>query len=101
MLARLDVNKALGRHQKPAADEAEIAFAALSKSLKALDAAVAGDDRARLASINAGVEKYVQLYKKADAHGREVETLANGPMLLAANGIAADSAAMVDFGVGR
>ena len=96
MLARLDVNKALGRHQKPAADEAEIAFAALSKSLKALDAAVAGDDRARLASINAGVEKYVQLYKKADAHGREVETLANGPMLLAANGIAADSAAMVD-----
>jgi methyl-accepting chemotaxis protein len=81
MLARLNVNKLLGRHEQAAADAAEKSFANLTAALQALDAATKGADyRKNFDDLQAGATNYRDSYRKAADLERGIDTMANGTM---------------------
>jgi methyl-accepting chemotaxis protein len=89
LLARLNVNKLLGRHEQSSAQAAEKALATLKTAMSAYSAGIVGDDARKLfAETNANVGKYAEAYHKAARDAHDVEDLANGEMAKEAQAIA-------------
>ena len=81
MLARLNVNKLLGRHEQEAGEAAEKSFANITAALQALDAATKGADfRKVLDGLQVGVASYQDSYRKAVDLERSVDSMANSTM---------------------
>ena len=100
LLARLNVNKLLGRHEQSSAEGAEKALAALKTAMTAFGAGIINDDvRKVFADVNSNVEKYTEAYHKAAANAHEVEILANGEMSKEAQAIAAAAESVKASGV--
>src|SRR5712664_722533 len=100
LLARLNVNKLLGRHEQSSAESAEKALAALKVAMTAFGAGIVSDDvRKAFGDVNANIEKYAEAYHKASHNAHEIETLANGEMLKMAQAIAADAEAIKQSGI--
>jgi len=100
LLARLNVNKLLGRHEQSSAEAAEKALADLKIAMTAFGAGISSDDvRKVFSDVNANVEKYAEAYHKAAHNAHEVELLANGEMTKMAQAIAADAEAIKESGV--
>ena len=100
LLARLNVNKLLGRHEQSSAQAAEKALAALKTAMTAFSAGIVSDDVRKLfADANANVEKYAEAYHKAAKDAHEVEALANGEMAKEAQAIAAAAENVKQSGV--
>ena len=100
LLARLNVNKLLGRHEQSSADGAEKALAALKTVMTAIGSGVSGDDvRKIFTDVNANVAKYADAYHKAAANAHEVETLVNGEMAKAAKEIGANAEFIKETGI--
>ena len=100
LLARLNVNKLLGRHEQSSADGAEKALAALRTTMTAFGTGIVNDDvRKVFADVNANVEKYAEAYHKAAANAHEVEILANGEMSKEAQAVAASAESVKASGV--
>jgi methyl-accepting chemotaxis protein len=100
MLARLSVNKLLGRHDEAAAQSADKAFADMKTTMAALGAAIGNDEVRKLFSeVTANVEKYFDAYKKAAHDAHEIETLVHGEMRQLAQSIAEDMAAIKEASV--
>ena len=90
LLARLNVNKLLGRHEQSAAQAAEAALTALKKAMAAFSAGIVSDDVRKLfADASSNVEKYADAYHMAAKDSHDVEVLANGEMAKEAQVIAA------------
>ena len=100
LLARLNVNKLLGRHEQSSAQGAETALAALKTAMTAFGAGIANDEvRKVFADANSNVEKYADAYHKAAKDAHEVEDLANGEMAKEAQAIAAAAESVKQSGV--
>ena len=100
LLARLNVNKLLGRHEEASAQGAEKALAALKTAMTAFGAGIVNDDvRKVFADVNGVVERYTEAYHKAAANAHEVELLANGEMSKEAQAIAAAAESVKASGV--
>jgi methyl-accepting chemotaxis protein len=99
LMARLNVNKLLGRHEPVAAEAAEKALADLKTAMTAIGAAIPNDDiRKVFVDVNKNIEAYTEAYHKAhDAH--EVEVLVNGDMLTTAQSIGKDAESIKDSGI--
>jgi methyl-accepting chemotaxis protein/CHASE3 domain sensor protein len=81
MLARLNVNKVIARHEQAAADGAVKAFADLKQVMAGLDSATKGSDARKLFDdVKVLTEKYADGYAKASHDAHEIETLLNGDM---------------------
>jgi methyl-accepting chemotaxis protein len=81
MLARLNVNKVLARHDQASADAATKAFADLKQVMTGLDGATKGSDARKLFDdANALTVKYNSGYAKAASDSHEIEGLLNGDM---------------------
>ncbi len=81
MLARLNVNKLLGRHEQEAGEAAEKSFANITAALQALDAATKGADfRKVVDGLQVGVASYQDSYRKAVDLERSVDSMANSTM---------------------
>jgi len=92
MLARLNVNKLLGRRDDAAATEADKAFADLKSVIAGLDSATKGiDARKMFDDIRQLVDKYHDGYVKASHDAHEIDVLRNGEMKKMAESIAADA----------
>jgi len=100
LLARLNVNKLLGRHEQSSAQAAERALAALKTAMTGVGAGIVNDEvRKLLAEANSNVEKYADAYHKAAKDAHEVEVLANGEMAKEAQAIAAAAESVRQSGV--
>ena len=100
LLARLNVNKQLGRHEQSSADGAENALASLKTAMTAVGAAITDDaGRKVFADVDANVGKYAEAYHKAAHDAHEIEVLANGDMAKIAEAIGADAEAIKDSGI--
>ncbi len=100
LLARLNVNKLLGRHEQSSAEGAEKALAALKTAMTAFGAGIVNDDvRKVFADVNGNIQKYTDAYHKAAHDAHEVEVLANGEMAQAAQAIAAAAASIKESGL--
>ena len=100
LLARLNVNKLLGRHEQSSAQGAETALAALKTAMTAFGAGIANDEvRKVFTDANSNVEKYAEAYHKAAKDAHEVEDLANGEMAKEAQAIAAAAESVKQSGV--
>ena len=100
LLARLNVNKLLGRHEQSSAEGAEKALAELKVAMTAFGAAIVNDDvRKVFTDVNANVEKYTDAYHKASHNAHEIEVLSNGEMSKAALAIGAAAEAIKESGV--
>ncbi len=81
MMARLNVNKVLARHDQASADAAAKAFADLKLVMNGLDGATKGSDARKLFDeVKVLTEKYADGYAKASHDAHEIETLLNGDM---------------------
>jgi methyl-accepting chemotaxis protein len=100
LLARLNVNKLLGRHEQSSAQGAETALAALRTAMTAFGAGITSDEARKVfAEANSNVEKYAEAYHKAAKDAHEVEDLANGEMAKEAQVIAAAAESVKQSGV--
>ena len=100
LLARLNVNKLLGRHDQGSAQAAESALAALKKAMAAYSAGIMSDDVRKLfADASGNVDKYADAYHKAAKDSHDVDVLANGEMAKEAQAIAAAAERVKDSGV--
>jgi methyl-accepting chemotaxis protein len=100
LLARLNVNKLLGRHEQSAAQAAEAALTALKKAMAAFSAGIVNDDVRKLfADASSNVEKYADAYHKAAKDSHDVEVLANGEMAKEAQVIAAAAERIKQSGI--
>ena len=100
LLARLNVNKLLGRHEESAAQGAEKALAALKTAMTAFGAGIVNDEvRKVFVDVNGNVEKYTEAYRKAARNAHEVEALANGEMAKEAQAIAAAAESIKESGI--
>ena len=100
LLARLNVNKLLGRHDQSSAEGAEKAIAAMKTAMTAFGAGIVNDEvRKVFADVNANTEKYAEAYHKAAANAHEAEILANGEMSKEAQALAAAAETVKASGV--
>jgi methyl-accepting chemotaxis protein len=100
LLARLNVNKLLARHDQGSADAAENALASLKTAMTAFGAGIVNDEvRKVFASVNANVEKYTEAYHKAAHDAHEIEVLANTQMTKIAQAIGVDAEALKESGL--
>jgi methyl-accepting chemotaxis protein len=100
LLARLNVNKLLARHDQGSADAAEKALANLKTAMTAFGAGIVNDEvRKVFASVNANVEKYTEAYHRAAHDAHEIEVLANAEMTKIAQAIGADAEALKESGM--
>ncbi len=100
LLARLNVNKLLGRHEESSAQNAEKALASLKTAMTAFGAGIVNDEvRKVFIDVNANVEKYTDAFHKAAHNAHEVEILANGEMAKEAQAIAAAAESIRESGV--
>ena len=81
MVARLNVNKLLGRHDTAAATAAEKDFTELNTTLEGLDAVTKETaHRATLDDLRAGVAAYREAFHKVNALEGEINGMVNGTM---------------------
>jgi methyl-accepting chemotaxis protein len=81
MIARLDVNKLIGRHDEAAGEAAEKDFTALTAQLLTIDAATkAADYHKTLEDLQAGVAAYHDAFRKSLVLEAEVGVLVNTTM---------------------
>ncbi|MDO9713969.1 methyl-accepting chemotaxis protein [Paracraurococcus lichenis] len=81
LLARLNANKVLGRHEESAATAANQALERLRQSLDALDPATRGTDRHGLVAAAAGdAAAYAAAFTQAGAKAAELDRLLNRDM---------------------
>jgi methyl-accepting chemotaxis protein len=100
LLARLNVNKLLGRHDQSSADGAEKALADLKIAMTAFGTAIVNDEvRKVFSDVNANVDKYTEAYRKTVHNAHEAEVLANVEMLKMAQAIAAGAEAIKQSGI--
>jgi methyl-accepting chemotaxis protein len=100
MLARLNVNKVLSRHDEAVAKAAEKAFADLAAVMSGLDAATKGSDaRKSYDEIKALIDKYHEGYVGAAGDGRELDTLVNTTMKKLGEDTGVDAGAIKDSAV--
>ena len=100
LLARLNVNKLLGRHEQSSAEGAEKALAQLKIAMAAFGAAIVNEEvRNVFVDANANVQKYAEAYHKAAHNAHETESLVNGEMSKAAQVIAAAAANIKESGL--
>jgi HAMP domain-containing protein/CHASE3 domain sensor protein len=92
LLARLDVNKRLGRHDEAAAKSAEQQFDELKRAVAQLDTATRGSE---LNAAVAAEAKLIDSYQSASRHAMSLDTdqttLVNGVMRQAGDALAADA----------
>jgi methyl-accepting chemotaxis protein len=92
LLARLNANKNLARHDQDSASAADKAFGDLKVAMTAFGAAIVNDDVRRLFNeTNAHVAAYDSAYRKAAHDAHEVATLFHGEMRTLAREISADA----------
>ncbi|NVN88867.1 MAG: HAMP domain-containing protein [Rhodopseudomonas sp.] len=100
LLARLNVNKLLGRHDQSSAEAAEKALADLKTAMTAFGANIISDDvRKVFTETNANIQKYTDAYHTAAHNAHEVEVLATTELPKLAAAIAADAEAIKTSGV--
>jgi len=100
MLARLNANKVLARHDQVAADGADKSFAAFKTAMTTLGGSItSGEARKLFDAANAHLAKYTDAYKTAAHDAEQVEKLVNGEMSRQAQAIAADAEAVKDSGI--
>ncbi|MET0679213.1 MAG: HAMP domain-containing methyl-accepting chemotaxis protein [Bradyrhizobium sp.] len=100
LLARLNVNKLLGRHEQSAEQAADKALGALKTTMAAFGATFASDEARKLFADTANpIEKYADAFHKAAKEAHEVEVLANGEMAKEAQAIAAAAESIKQSGV--
>ena len=100
LLARLSVNKLLGRHDPVAAEAAEKALAELKTAMTAIGAGIVNDDiRKVFVDVNNNVETYTEAYHKAAHDAHEVEVLVNGEMRTTAQSIGKDAESIKESGI--
>jgi methyl-accepting chemotaxis protein len=100
LLARLNVNKLLGRHEQSSAEGAEKALAQLKVAMAAFGAAIVNEEvRNVFVDVNANVQKYTEAYHKAAHNAHETESLVNGEMSKVAQAIAAAAANIKESGL--
>jgi methyl-accepting chemotaxis protein len=92
LMARLDANKRLGRHDEAAAKSAEQELTELKQGLERLDAATKGTDlNAAVASQAALIERYHTALLRAESIDAEQLSLVNGTMRQAGEAMAANA----------
>jgi methyl-accepting chemotaxis protein len=100
LLARLNVNKLLGRHEQAAADAAEKSLSDLKTALTAIGTAIANDDARKVfVDVNNSVGTYTEAYHKAAQDAQAVDVLVNGDMAKTAQSIAADAENIKESGI--
>ena len=100
MMARLNVNKLLGRHDEAAAKAAESAFAELKTVMTGLDGLTKGSDtRKAYDEIKLLVDKYHAAFTKAAHDAHEIDVLLNGEMKKNGEDTAADSESIKKSGI--
>ena len=81
MIARLNANKLLARHDKEAAEMADKAFADLKTTMTAFGAQIVNAEVRKLFDdVNTHIGQYTEAYKKAAHDAHEIEVLINGDM---------------------
>jgi methyl-accepting chemotaxis protein len=100
MLARLNVNKLLARHDEASAQGADKAFADLKSVMDGLDGATRETDARRsLDEIKPLIDKYHEGYVRASHGAGEIDKLVNGEMKKMAETIAADALSIKETGI--
>jgi methyl-accepting chemotaxis protein len=100
LLARLYVNKLLGRHEQAAADAAEKSLADLKAAMTAWSAGIVSEElRKGFVDVNKNVERYTEAYHGAAHEAHEVEALVNGDMAQTAQSIAKDAESIKESGI--
>jgi methyl-accepting chemotaxis protein/CHASE3 domain sensor protein len=100
LLARLDVNKVLGRHDAAAADAAMKAFAALKSAMGEVGgAAKAGGASKLVGEVKRMAAAYQQGFEAASRNAHDIEILVNGEMKKLAEEIADDTQSVKQTGV--
>ena len=95
MLARLNANKVLARHDAVAAQGAEKAFTDLKSAMAGFGAGIVNEEvRKVFTEVNANVEQYAETYRKAAHDSHEIEKLFNGEMRNLARTLTADAEAI-------
>ncbi|HEY2617158.1 MAG TPA: HAMP domain-containing protein [Acetobacteraceae bacterium] len=90
LMARLDVNKRLGRHDEAAAKSAEQQFDALKRTVAQLDAATKGSElNTTVASETKLIDTYQSAFRRAVSLDTEQTTLVNGVMRQAGDALQA------------
>jgi methyl-accepting chemotaxis protein len=92
MMARLNVNKLLGRHEQAAEEMAVKAFADLKTAMTGFGTQIVDPEVRKLFDgVNVNVDRYTEAFKKAAYDSHEVEKLLNGTMRAAAGIIDKDA----------
>jgi methyl-accepting chemotaxis protein len=100
LLARLNVNKLLGRHDQAASEAAERAFGDLKTVLSGLEGIVgSGEMRTLFGEIKMLVDKYHQAFRRSARISEQVDGLVDGEMAKKANALAADAQAIKASGI--
>jgi methyl-accepting chemotaxis protein len=100
MLARLNVNKLLARHDEASAQGADKAFTDLKSVMDGLDGATRESDaRKKLDEIKPLVDTYHEGYVRASHDANEIDRLVNGEMKKMAETIAADVHLIKESGI--
>jgi methyl-accepting chemotaxis protein len=100
MLARLNANKFLARHEADSAERAEKAFAALKVAMTAFGTAITNDEvRKIFTETNANVELYAATYKKVAALADQINGAVSDDLVRLAGEIAADAEAVKQSGI--
>jgi methyl-accepting chemotaxis protein len=92
LMARLDVNKRMGRHDEAAARSAEQVFADLKQTLSQIDAATKDSElNAVVKGEMTSIERYQTAFERAARLDTEQVTLVNGAMRQAGETLSADA----------
>ena len=100
MLAQLNVNKRLGRHEQEAGTAAEMSFADLAAALPDLDDATNGAEfHKTFDDLAAGVTSYQEAYHKAVDLERAIDGLINGAMQAEGQQVQVDTESITRSGI--
>ncbi len=100
LVARLDVNKFLGRHDASVAADAETTFAALNTTLQALDGATKGTAyRKTFEDLRSGVAAYREAFHQATALQAATNAMVNGTMREMGEKVQTDAEAIKTSGI--
>jgi len=100
LIARIDVNKLLGRHEAAAGEAAEKDFAQLNAALEAVAAATReAAYRSTLDALHDGVPAYHDAFRQCAALQSKVSELVNGAMATMGEQVQADAEAIKASGI--
>jgi methyl-accepting chemotaxis protein len=100
LMARLSVNKSLGRHDPAEGQAADKAFTDLDQMLRTLDTATKGTNyRKTFEEIRTGVAAYRDAFHKTSALTAEIDGMVNGVMKTSGEQAAADAESIKAGGI--